>query len=106
MNPAKVHRDHLVKLTDLPNIGPAMAQDLQRLGMAKPAQLVSVDPFDLYSRLCRETDTRQDPCVLDVFMSITRFTAGDEAQPWWAYTGERKALYGQRLRANRDSETP
>ena len=28
MNPAKVRRDHLRNLTDLPNIGPAMARDL------------------------------------------------------------------------------
>jgi hypothetical protein len=29
--------------------------------------------------------------VLDVFLSITRFMAGDAPQPWWHYTAERKA---------------
>ena len=40
---------------------------------------------------------RQDPCVLDTFISITRFMDGDEARPWWAYTAERKAAMQQRL---------
>ena len=33
MHPAKVRRDHLHQLTDLPNIGPASAADLRRLGI-------------------------------------------------------------------------
>ena len=37
---------------------------------------------------------RHDPCVLDVFMSITRFMDGDPPRPWWDYTAERKALLG------------
>lgn len=39
--------------------------------------------------------TRHDPCVIDVFMSVTRFmagVAGAAAQPWWAFTSERKRV--------------
>lgn len=93
MNPARVRRDRLDRLTDLPNIGPAMARDFQRLGITSPAALQGADPLALYQRLCRVTGTRQDPCVLDVFISVTRFLDGDEARPWWAYTTERKAHY-------------
>lgn len=94
MNPAKVDRRHLLQLTDLPNIGPAMAADLRRLGIERPEQLAGRDPYALYEQLCAATAVRHDPCVLDVFISITRFVAGDAPQPWWAYTAERKRRLG------------
>lgn len=97
MNPAKVRRSAVTTLTDLPNIGPAMARDFERLGIRRPADLEGRDPFALYEALCRATHTRQDPCVLDVFMSVTGFIAGGEPRPWWDFTAERKRRYGDRL---------
>lgn len=96
MNPAKVVRERVKALTDLPNIGRAMAEDLQLLGIAKPEQLKGRDPYVLYQELSLATGQRQDPCVLDTFISITRFMAGDDARSWWAYTAERKAAMQQR----------
>lgn len=96
MNPSKVDRNRLVTLTDLPNIGKASAQDLRLLGIQEPSQLVGLCPFEMYEALCAKTAVRHDPCVIDVFMSVTRFMAGEEAQPWWAYTEERKQLLKQR----------
>ena len=90
MNPSKVSRDHLETLTDLPNIGPAMARDLRLLGFDHPSQLAGQDPQALYDRLCELTGLRQDPCVLDVLVSVTRFMDGEEPRPWWHYTPERK----------------
>ena len=90
MNPAKVNRHKLNQLTDLPNVGKAMAEDLQLLGIHTPEQLIGESPYDLYARLCVKIGTKHDPCVLDVFISITRFMAGDEPKPWWFYTKERK----------------
>lgn len=90
MNPAKVKRDQVRKLTDLPNIGPAMARDLRLLGFERPEQLAGQNPQALYDRLCILTKARQDPCVLDVFVSVTRFMDGGEPKPWWHYTPERK----------------
>jgi hypothetical protein len=90
MNPAKVRRDQLHTLTDLPNVGPAMARDLQRLGFDHPDQLRGRNPQELYDRLCALTGLRQDPCVLDVFVSVIRFMDGEEPRPWWFYTPERK----------------
>lgn len=97
MNPAKVIRERVKTLTDLPNIGRAMAEDLQLLGIQNPEQLKGRDPYALYQELCIATGQRQDPCVLDTFISITRFMDGDEARPWWAYTAGRKAAMQQRL---------
>jgi hypothetical protein len=90
MNPARVDRARVRQLTDLPNIGKAMADDLRRLGIREPAQLKGKSPFELYERLCRLTGQRQDPCVLDVFMSITAFMNGEPPRPWWDYTAARK----------------
>ncbi len=90
MNPAKVRRDHVRELTDLPNIGPAMALDLRLLGFEHPLQLAGQDPQALYDRLNDLTGVRQDPCVLDVLVSVTRFMDGEEPRPWWHYTPERK----------------
>ncbi len=92
MNPAKVVRDRIRTLTDLPNVGPAVAADLRRLGIDSPEQLKGRDAFALYAQLCAITGRRQDPCVIDVFLSITRFMEGDEARPWWHYTAQRKAI--------------
>jgi hypothetical protein len=90
MHPDKVDRTRLRALTDLPNIGPASARDLQLLGIQTPSQLVDRNPFEMYETLCDKTATRHDPCVIDVFMSVTRFMAGDYPRPWWDYTAERK----------------
>lgn len=93
MHPAKVVREQVKQLTDLPNVGPAMAGDLRRLGIEQPAQLNGQDPYQLYLRLCQLTGVRQDPCVLDVMISLVRFADGEPPQAWWHYTSERKKLY-------------
>ena len=90
MNPGKVRRDRLTELTDLPNVGPKIASALFRMGIERPADLAGRDGMELYRTLCETTGERYDPCVLDVFISITRFMDGEEARPWWAYTAERK----------------
>lgn len=90
MHPDKVSRARLSALTDLPNIGPALAADLRLLGIETPQQLIGSDGFDLYRRLCEITQVRHDPCVLDTFLSIADFMAGNPATPWWHYTAERK----------------
>ena len=94
MNPAKVERRSVRQLTDLPNVGPATARDLALIGISTPGQLVGKDPFELYQHLCHKRGARQNPCVLDVFISITRFMEGDRPKPWWAYTEARKRRYG------------
>jgi len=90
MNPSKVERSRVRQLTDLPNVGKACAADLRLLGIQDPEQLVGRSPFEMYESLCSITGLYQDPCVIDVFISITRFMAGEAPRPWWDYTEERK----------------
>lgn len=82
------------RLEDLPNIGPAMAADLRLVGISRPQQLIGQDPLLLYQALERQTGQHQDPCVLDTFMAVIAFMEGGPAQPWWAFTAQRKRLYG------------
>lgn len=90
------------RFEQLPNVGPATAGDLRLLGLNHPRDLQGRDPMQLYRDLERLTGSRQDPCVLDVFIGLTRQAAGDPLQPWWHYTAERKALYGN-ASSERDS---
>ena len=82
-------------LEQLPNIGPSLAGDLRLIGIREPAELRGQDAFALYQKLCMATGQRQDPCVLDTFMAATDFMAGAPAAPWWHYTAQRKARFGQ-----------
>jgi hypothetical protein len=88
MHPSRCGRHFLDTLTDLPNVGPAIAKALVSLGYRLPADLIGADPLDLYRRLGELRGCRQDPCVLDVLIAITRFLNGEPARPWWAYSEE------------------
>ena len=101
MNPSKVERSCVRLLTDLPNIGKAGVEDFRLLGINEPQQLIGMCPFKMYERLCEKTVSRHDPCVLDVFISVTRFMNGEDPRPWWAYTEERKqSLRKGRIKLN------
>ena len=78
----------------LPNVGPAFAADLRALGLVHPRELASRDAFELYQTLCKHSGKRQDSCVLDTFMAVTDFMHGAAPAPWWAYTAQRKRLFG------------
>jgi hypothetical protein len=92
MHPDKVRRETTKTLTDLPNVGAAMARTLRTIGIETPGQLVGRDPVELYGALCEKRGRRQDPCVLDMLMSVTDFMNGGAPKVWWAYTAQRKRL--------------
>lgn len=96
MHPDKVDRDRLRQLTDLPNIGKAGAADLRLLGINAPADLVGQCPWQMYEKLCQLTGVRHDPCVIDVFMSVTAFMNGEPAKPWWEFTDARKLAQAEK----------
>lgn len=79
------------RFTDIPNVGPATAGDLARLGLHSPAELTQCDAEALYRQLCDITGVRHDPCVIDVFRSAIAFMNGEAARPWWHYTAARKS---------------
>lgn len=60
-------------LTDIPNIGKSIAQDLIGLGIRTPM------------------GQRHDLCVLDTFLAAKDFMNGGPAQPWWHFTPLRNA---------------
>jgi hypothetical protein len=88
--PKAQHIGAAKRLTDLPNVGPAMAADLVALGIRHPAELPGRNPQTLYEQLCRLSGVRQDPCVLDTFIALVRFADGGPPLPWWRFTEERK----------------
>ena len=81
----------LKRLQEIPNVGPATAGDLVRLGVKRLADLKGRDPDELYERLCLIDGVRHDPCVRDVFAAVVSFAGGAPARPWWRFTAKRKA---------------
>jgi len=90
---AKKTFKNVKELEDLPNIGESITADFKLLGIHKPEDLRGKDAFALYNTLCSVTGKRQDPCVIDVFMSAISFVNGGPASPWWHFTAERKTLF-------------
>lgn len=88
---AKVGKD-AKHLEQIPNVGPSTAEDFRLLGIEKPSDLIGKDALTLYEELNCKTGTRQDPCVLDVFLAAIDFMNGGESKPWWKYTAQRKEL--------------
>lgn len=85
-----MQRQQIHNFQSLPNVGPAIESKLLALGYKKPEELVGQDPYQMYRRLCDLTNSKIDPCVIDIFISIVRYMEGAPAKKWWAYTEERK----------------
>jgi Pathogenicity locus len=83
-------------LCALPNIGPAMARTLNRLGVDKPEDLCGRDARQLYEQLAEMDGRVADPCVLDTFSAVVDHANGGPARPWWVYSRERKTRSGGR----------
>ena len=98
MKKATVNRKQYTKLEQLPNIGHSIAGDLKLIGISHPHELLKQDPYAMYDKLCFKTHSRQDPCVLDTFISAVRFMQGAPKRPWWAYTAERKRIHAKQSR--------
>ena len=88
-------RENIKYLQEIPNIGKAIAKELNLIGIHLPGQLIGNDPYKMYSKLCNATNQQQDKCVLDVFISAVRYMEGGPAKKWWEFTKERKNKLGQ-----------
>lgn len=82
------------RLSDLVFVGPAIERDFRMLGVRSVRDLARKDPERLYSRLCRITGEKQDPCVLDTFRAAVA-QARDPFLPykqcqWWYWSRKRK----------------
>ncbi len=83
------------ELTTIPNVGPAVARKLGRIGIARDEDLRGCDPQELFERLCALDGHRHDPCLLDTFVAAVSFADGGPARPWWEFSRERKARAGE-----------
>ena len=79
-----------VQLQTLPNVGPAMAADLLRLGVSSVDDLSRRDPRELYDRISALDGVRPDPCVLDTYAAAIHAARTGEAKPWWEFPDLRK----------------
>jgi hypothetical protein len=77
-------------LRQLPNVGPAVARMLIRLGVERADDLRGQDPERLFQRLCDLDGKRHDPCLLDTFVAVVDHANGAPARPWWYYSRRRK----------------
>ena len=94
-------RENIARLEDIPNVGPAVAADLRKLGITTPNGLPVRDPYAMYDELCPITGQRHDPCLLDSFIAAVRYMEGGPKQPWWKYTAERKRELAARSAGDR-----
>lgn len=79
-------------LEQIPNIGKAVASDLNAMGITRPEQLKGKDGIALYHKLNQLTGVRHDPCMADTLMAAVDFMNGGKAKPWWSFTAKRKKL--------------
>jgi len=83
-------RSEIISFQDIPNVGKAIEKHFKLIGLNKPIELTEKDPYQMYKELCDITQQRQDPCVLDVFISAVNYMQGGPRKKWWEFTRERK----------------
>ena len=94
MAPKAANAAAAMRLEEIPNIGPSVADDLRGIDIFEPSQLVGRDPYALYREICERTGLLHDPCLCDTFIAAVRFMDGGPVRPWWFYTAERKKRLG------------
>lgn len=87
-----------VQLQTLPNVGPATAADLLRLGVTSVDDLSLRDPKDLYDRISALDGVRHDPCVLDTYAAAIHAARTGVSIPWYEFSDRRKADAGRPTR--------
>lgn len=79
------------KLTDLPNIGNAIATDLMAIGIRSPDDLKGRDSLKIFNELKNVMEHRHDPCVYYTLLSVDYFMQTGVSLPWWKFTAKGKA---------------
>ena len=88
----------LKHLTDLPNIGKAIAADLFAIGIHSPGELQAKDAWAVYCELRGVMGHRHDPCVFYTLLSVNHYLTSGESVPWWKFTAQGKTKMAQELR--------
>ena len=98
----RLRRDHASvpsDLTQMPNVGPAVARKLERVGISAQADLRDRDGEQLFAELCALDGRDHDPCLLDTFVAAVAYVNEGDERPWWAFSRERKARAAAATRA-------
>lgn len=96
------HNEAVVRLQEIPNVGPKMAAVLIKLGITRLQDAAGRDPDEMYHELCAIDAKRHDPCVRDIFAAVVSHAEGGTARPWWEFTPERKARDAVREKAREE----
>ncbi len=83
-------RSEIKNFRDIPNVGKAIEKLFVLLEIKEPVELITKDPYQMYNDLCKITNKRHDPCVIDVFISAVKYMQGGPLRKWWEFTKERK----------------
>lgn len=86
------------RLTDLPNIGEAIAADLLAIGIRSPGDLQAKDAWAVFCELRNVMRHRHDPCVFYTLLSVNHYLTSGESLPWWKFTSQGKTRMAQELR--------
>ncbi len=100
----KGYDEAMARLQKIPNVGPRMAGDLLKLGIARLQDAAGRDPDEMYYELCALDAKRHDPCVRDVFAAVVSFARGKPARSWWEFTPERKEREAKEREARRKAQ--
>ena len=78
-------RTELTELEQIPNVGPAIADDLRLIGVTSPQDLLGKDPYKMHDDLCHTTGVRQDWAlpghkIMQVTHSLDDLCAGAQHQ--------------------------
>lgn len=87
-------RVNIKNFKEIPNVGKATEKDFNIIGIKIPKQLIGKDPYEMYNELCKLTNQKHDPCVIDIFISAVRYMEGGPPKKWWEFTEERKNKLG------------
>lgn len=80
-------------LQSIPGVGVSIAQNLERIGIRKVADLKGKDPEKLYKRSNVREGTVQDRCLLYTFRCAVYFAEGGrnaQKLKWWYWKDKTK----------------
>lgn len=73
--------------TEIPSVGPKIAQYLWDLGYQDVEELKGQDPEEMYGRFCRMQGRPVDRCLLYVFRCAVYYASVEQHDPdllqWW-----------------------
>jgi hypothetical protein len=77
----------LKELQKIPGVGKSISQDLYDLGYRSIAELINLDPNEMYQKICYYQGMQVDRCMLYVFRCAVYYASNEchdaELLKWW-----------------------